>query len=162
MIITEQSECGYQYGLYEGLELGLPPAGAPLVEQEYRIQSGDSLSRIAGRVYGTSNLWRQLYQYNRERGLLGPDPNLIEVGWSMLLPPTASLTGAPQVPAVPMAPAPDPRLPAAATPAPPVPTEEAEQIFGMPRKYVLYGGAAIAIVGAGGIYYMMKKKKKRR
>jgi nucleoid-associated protein YgaU len=39
----------------------------------YRVKKGDSLVRIAKLVYGTENLWKLVYEANRE--LLGPKPH---------------------------------------------------------------------------------------
>jgi nucleoid-associated protein YgaU len=37
------------------------------------VKKGDSLVRIAKLVYGTENLWKLVYEANRE--LLGPNPH---------------------------------------------------------------------------------------
>jgi nucleoid-associated protein YgaU len=57
------------------------PPPAPVV---YRVRSGDSLWRIARRIYGRSQHWKLLYEHNRERL---PDPRRLTPGQELLLPP---------------------------------------------------------------------------
>jgi nucleoid-associated protein YgaU len=48
------------------------------------VRSGDSLWRIARRIYGRSQHWKLLYEHNRERL---PDPRRLTPGQELLLPP---------------------------------------------------------------------------
>jgi nucleoid-associated protein YgaU len=61
--------------------LAPPPPPAALT---YRVRSGDSLWRIARRIYGRSQHWKLLYEHNRERL---PDPRRLTPGQELLLPP---------------------------------------------------------------------------
>lgn len=53
--------------------------------QTYTVKAGDTLSRIARRIWGDSSLWRQIYQTNLN--IVGNDPNNIEVGQVLTVPP---------------------------------------------------------------------------
>ena len=59
------------------------PAG-PVKTEEYRVASGDSLSKIAERYYGKSAEWGKIYDQNR--GRIGPNPKLIHPGQTLLIP----------------------------------------------------------------------------
>lgn len=86
---------------------------------EYVVRPGDTLTRIARRIY-TDEATPQLYALNRDR--IGANPNLIEVDMRLRIPCNLS-TAADQVPAINEAnfqPAPD------AEPSPLRPTEEQE------------------------------------
>ncbi len=50
----------------------------------YTVQAGDTLSSIATKVYGNSARWRDIYDANR--GVIGADPNMIQVGMVLKLP----------------------------------------------------------------------------
>ena len=52
-----------------------PPKGNP-----YLIKSGDFLTRISEKVYGTSKLWRRLFRNNK---LMIKNPNLIFSGFTL-------------------------------------------------------------------------------
>ncbi len=62
--------------------------------RQYRVQSGDSLHRIAQRLYGSSAMADELYQLNRQ--LIGADPAKLKVGMVLQLPaaPTSATAGA--------------------------------------------------------------------
>lgn len=63
-----------------------PPAPAA-AEETYTVVKGDSLSKIAKRVYGNANSWRRIYDANRE--VIGDDPDLIKPGQKLTIPPKA-------------------------------------------------------------------------
>jgi hypothetical protein len=44
----------------------------------YTVKSGDTLSKIAKRFLGSTTRWREIYDDNRK--VIGPDPNVIQVG----------------------------------------------------------------------------------
>ena len=60
---------------------------APATEQpmlmEYRVVKGDSLSKIAQRVYGDAQAWRRIYEANRD---IIDDPDLIQPGQVLKVP----------------------------------------------------------------------------
>ncbi|MCC5785867.1 MAG: LysM peptidoglycan-binding domain-containing protein [Phycisphaerales bacterium] len=58
-----------------------PPEPA---ERTYTVRSGDSLSVISQRVYGSARHWRVLYEANRDRI---PDPDRLRVGAELRVPP---------------------------------------------------------------------------
>ncbi len=62
-------------------EVGALKAPAPAA-RAYTVQPGDTLSEIAARL-GIGD-WRHLYEINR--GVIGPDPNLIRPGQVLALP----------------------------------------------------------------------------
>jgi uncharacterized protein YidB (DUF937 family) len=62
-----------------------PPA--PPAEETYTVVKGDSLSKIAKRVYGNANSWRRIYDANRQ--VIGDNPDLIKPGQKLTIPPKA-------------------------------------------------------------------------
>ena len=54
--------------------------------QSYTVQSGDSLSKIAKRVYGDANKWHTIFDANRDKI---KNPDLIHPGQVLTLPPNA-------------------------------------------------------------------------
>ena len=61
-----------------------PSAPAQAQEQTYTVKKGDSLSKIAKRVYGDAQQWRRIYEANR--ALIGDNPDLIHPGQALKLP----------------------------------------------------------------------------
>ena len=51
--------------------------------QSYTVVKGDSLSKIAQRVYGKASLWEKIYEANRDHV---KDPDLIYPGQVLRLP----------------------------------------------------------------------------
>jgi len=64
--------------------LSYQPALAQSCGEEYLITSGESLSRIAGRVYGDTQKWSLIYNANLK--VIGENPNLILIGQSIRIP----------------------------------------------------------------------------
>ncbi len=60
-----------------------PPAPGP-IGSHYTVQSGDTLSSIAWRMYGNSSFWSVIYEANR--GVIGANPNLIRPGQVLAIP----------------------------------------------------------------------------
>jgi nucleoid-associated protein YgaU len=58
-----------------------PPSSAP--EQTYTVKKGDSLSKIAKRVYGDAQQWRKIHEANRDTIA---NPDLIHPGQVLKLP----------------------------------------------------------------------------
>lgn len=58
------------------------PSGAP-PEQTYTVKPGDSLSKIAKRVYGDPQQWRKIHEANRD---VIENPDLIHPGQVLKLP----------------------------------------------------------------------------
>jgi nucleoid-associated protein YgaU len=57
-----------------------PPAGVKTVV----VGPGDTLGKIAKKVYGNAALWTKIYQANQ--GVIGPNPNLIKPGQKLVIP----------------------------------------------------------------------------
>ena len=53
-------------------------------EQQYTVQKGDSLSRIAKHLLGDANAWKQIFEANRD---VLDDPDRIKPGQVLKLPP---------------------------------------------------------------------------
>jgi nucleoid-associated protein YgaU len=49
----------------------------------YVVNAGDSLSKIAERVYGDASRWREIYKANKDQI---EDPKLIRPGWELRIP----------------------------------------------------------------------------
>jgi nucleoid-associated protein YgaU len=63
---------------------GVTPPGQP--EQTYVVQPGDTMRSIAQQVYGDASLWPRIYDANRD--VIGPDPDALQVGMRLRIPPT--------------------------------------------------------------------------
>ncbi|MCD9024311.1 LysM peptidoglycan-binding domain-containing protein [Cohnella silvisoli] len=50
----------------------------------YAVKSGDSLWKIAARVYGNGDDWRKIYDKNRT--VIGANPNLLQPGQKLVIP----------------------------------------------------------------------------
>lgn len=59
-----------------------PPAN-PAGGRTYTVKSGDSLSKIAKRLYGDAQQWRKIYEANKDQI---SDPDLIEPGQTFRIP----------------------------------------------------------------------------
>lgn len=55
---------------------------------EYEVKPDDSLHRIATRVYGTSAMWKKIYELNQQA--IGSDPEKLKLGMVLKLPPNPS------------------------------------------------------------------------
>jgi nucleoid-associated protein YgaU len=49
----------------------------------YTVQKGDNLSKIAKKLYGNQNRWRDIYDANKSRI---KDPNKLQVGTKLVIP----------------------------------------------------------------------------
>lgn len=54
--------------------------------QTYTIRPGDSLSTVAETYYGDPTLWRTIYNFNRDK--IGENPNAIQAGMTLKVPPS--------------------------------------------------------------------------
>jgi nucleoid-associated protein YgaU len=54
------------------------------VERRYTVMSGDSLSKIAKKVYGDAAKWRRIYDANKD--VIGANPDLIHPGQEYRIP----------------------------------------------------------------------------
>ncbi|WP_299956520.1 LysM peptidoglycan-binding domain-containing protein [uncultured Modestobacter sp.] len=72
-----------------------PPAAPALAGSTYTVQPRDTLGRIAARYLGDWARFEEILELNRGRpqpdGALLTDPGLIRPGWTLVLPPDASL-----------------------------------------------------------------------
>ena len=64
------------------------PVAAAATNATYTVRSGDTLPAIASEVYGDANRWTTIYDANR--AIIGDDPNLIQIGEQLTLPPKES------------------------------------------------------------------------
>jgi ABC-type amino acid transport substrate-binding protein len=60
-----------------------PVAKVAAGQEVYKVRSGDTLSKIAQTNLGKSSRWQEIWELNKGRIA---DPNLIEIGWELLLP----------------------------------------------------------------------------
>ncbi|HJX27139.1 MAG TPA: transporter substrate-binding domain-containing protein [Thermoanaerobaculia bacterium] len=60
-----------------------PVAKGAAGQEVYKVKSGDTLSKIAQTNLGKSSRWNEIWELNKGRIA---DPNLIEIGWELLLP----------------------------------------------------------------------------
>lgn len=63
--------------------VNVPPQPPPAA-RTYVVETGDSLSVIAQKVYGDPHRWPDIW--NANRALIGNTPNLIHVGWTLIIP----------------------------------------------------------------------------
>lgn len=52
--------------------------------KSYTVKSGDSLFKIAAKVYGKGDSWRKIYDKNKSA--IGPNPNVIKPGIKLVIP----------------------------------------------------------------------------
>ena len=66
------------------------PSGSGGTTETYQIAEGDSLWRVAAEQLGDPHRWQEIYQLNQGRpqadGSALTDPNILDVGWLLLLP----------------------------------------------------------------------------
>lgn len=55
----------------------------PPTERTYTVVAGDSLSKIAKRFYGKANVWKKIYEANRD---IIKNPDLIHPGQVLKIP----------------------------------------------------------------------------
>jgi nucleoid-associated protein YgaU len=60
------------------------PAGSPALGLGYLVQSGDSLRKIAQRIYGDEMKWKRIWEANKAQI---PNPDLIQPGMQLSIPP---------------------------------------------------------------------------
>lgn len=60
-----------------------PVARVAAGQEVYKVKSGDTLSKIAQTHLGKSSRWEEIWELNKGRIA---DPNLIEIGWELVLP----------------------------------------------------------------------------
>lgn len=66
------------------------PAATASNDRIHRVAEGESLSRIAERIYGDRELWKALAAYNTDRL---PNPNVLKTGLVLRIPPKEALLG---------------------------------------------------------------------
>jgi tetratricopeptide (TPR) repeat protein len=59
------------------------PAPGGVITETYKVVAGDTLSRIAGKVYGDSKRWQEIYDANRA---ILPTPQSLKVGQTLQIP----------------------------------------------------------------------------
>lgn len=60
-----------------------PVAKVAAGQEVYKVKSGDTLSKIAQTQLGKTSRWNEIWELNKGRIA---DPNLIEIGWELVLP----------------------------------------------------------------------------
>jgi LysM repeat protein len=132
--IATLNELNPPFKIYPGQGLRYPLINAPAKSfaEDYRktqktitVQKGDSLSKLAAKVFGTQDSWQKLFNYNKDKIL---DPNFLPAGITLAYfdgggatPVEAQPSAQPKVE---LAPAPAPavqpkaKLPSASTPTP--------------------------------------------
>ena len=61
-----------------------PSAGSTPLGHGYTVQPGDSLSKIAKKLYGEADRWKEIWEANRAKI---PNPDLIHPGLELQIPP---------------------------------------------------------------------------
>ena len=81
----EQPRDAVPVTLREGMVLTIPAAPGIVVDgsRTYTIQSGDTMSEIADRMYGNAERWRDIAEANRTAV---PDPQRLKVGVTIVIP----------------------------------------------------------------------------
>jgi nucleoid-associated protein YgaU len=60
-----------------------PRPAAPPADQIYTVAAGDSLSKIAKKLYGDANQWKRIFEANRDQI---QNPDLIRPGQKLKIP----------------------------------------------------------------------------
>jgi nucleoid-associated protein YgaU len=60
-----------------------PPAAKPAAPRTYTVAAGDSLSKIAKKLYGDANKWKRIFEANRD---IIKNPDLIKPGQVLKIP----------------------------------------------------------------------------
>ena len=55
------------------------------IVKTYTVKEGDTLSKIAEKIYGDASEYEKIYKANKD--LIGDDPNMIKVGQELTIPP---------------------------------------------------------------------------
>lgn len=64
-----------------------PAPGGSGAGEPYKIQSGDNLWLIALHFLGAGDRWPDIYNYQHNHSIIGPDPNIIRIGSVIDIPP---------------------------------------------------------------------------
>ena len=51
----------------------------------YTVKAGDTLSKIAEKIYGDAEAYHKIYEANKDA--IGPDPDMIKEGLELTIPP---------------------------------------------------------------------------
>jgi nucleoid-associated protein YgaU len=88
----------------------------------YTVQSGDTLSSIAAKVYGDSKLWKRIFEANKDA--IGADPGNLKVGQMLRVPPKSDEAVAPAQNKPASKPVPVPAPSPSASPSAPTPASD--------------------------------------
>lgn len=62
----------------------LPAAAASAGQKTYKVQSGDTLTKISTKLFGKGDLWKKLYAANKSK--IGADPTHLRAGMVLQIP----------------------------------------------------------------------------
>lgn len=68
---------------FGNVQSGVASTAAVVEPQTYTVERGDSLSKIAKKIYGSANRWREIFEANRDQI---DNPDLIHPGQVLKLP----------------------------------------------------------------------------
>ena len=68
---------------FSDVESGSSSTAPPPSDQTYTVVKGDSLSKIAKRIYGDAQQWRKIYEANKDQI---KNPDLIQPGQTFRIP----------------------------------------------------------------------------
>src|SRR5919106_363879 len=88
------AEAGLRMAIYRAAEpLADPPPGV----RTYTVEAGDTLWEIAERELGDGHRWPEIFEANAQRtgGVMSEGPDVLRVGWTLVLPDTGDLARSP-------------------------------------------------------------------
>ena len=62
----------------------LPAAAAATGQKTYKVQAGDTLTKISAKLYGKGDMWKKLYAANKSK--IGADPTRLRAGTVLQVP----------------------------------------------------------------------------
>ncbi|WP_235337335.1 LysM peptidoglycan-binding domain-containing protein [Pontibacter korlensis] len=81
--VTSRAPGHPEQGFYSNSDMNKTTDPGPN-QDVYTVQSGDSLSKIAKKHYGSANEWTKIYNANKDK--IGDNPDLIRPGQRFVIP----------------------------------------------------------------------------